>query len=459
MLQGRAGDSTSTAAISVPLLQSPPTTQGPGDDAADEDFVMPPHPAMISAGNLAKTGLNAETNAGIALGEDLMQSGSVQCKAVSSISPMLKDRRSALLYQRTPHDCLNSAPPTTITTATSQISHTTFASVTNVGNTAVQQSAAATAAAATTAIEKKNAFEKRIINNQDCESTVGFGLSGGENEAAVLVEIKSAVNCHVGNDCHVTTTTTNDDEDNSDQVGVLDNKKANYLKNGIRQIEADQSVESAEGGQPGVQINDKPGAGLAVAVETSQGLPTAGKQNNSEEEAKLALLAKGQNSSSSSLLVSVINSSAIDYSQQFFSQTSDDSLKQKMNLKNLNKTISDDDNDNDFSSSLRTMIPTIKPSDYYFTDNNNKQFILQTPRAQSPSIDDKNTDDDDQHVVAVPKTQFNEVDATQVAAGDAALSKLQEQPNTFVVKVSHNSRCFRNLSALFYFSRKVKFLF
>ena len=59
------------AAISVPLLQSPPTTQGPGDDAADEDFVMPPHPAMISAGNLAKTGLNAETNAGIALGEDV----------------------------------------------------------------------------------------------------------------------------------------------------------------------------------------------------------------------------------------------------------------------------------------------------------------------------------------------------------------------------------------------------
>ena len=415
MLQGRAVDSTSTAAISVPLLQSPTTTQGPGDDAADEDFVMPPHPAMISAGNLAKTGLNAETNAGIALGEDLMQSGSVQCKAVSSISPMLKDRRSALLY-RTPHDCLNSAPPTTITTATSQISHTTFASVTIVGNTAVQQSAAATAAAATTAIEKKNAFEKRIINNQDCESTVGFGLSGGENEAAVLVEIKSAVNCHVGNDCHVTTTKTNDDEneDNSDQVGVLDNKKANYLKNGIRQIEADQSVESAEGGQPGVQT-DKPGVGLA-AVETPQGAPTAGKQNNSEEEAKLALLAKGQNSSSSSLLVSVINSSAIDYSQQFFSQTSDDSLKQKMNLKNLNKTISDDDNDFS-SSSLRTMIPTIKPSDYYFTDNNNKQFILQTPRAQSPSIDDKNTDD--QHVVAVPKTQFNEVDATQVAAGDA----------------------------------------
>ena len=464
-LQGRASDSANTAAISVPLLQSPTTTQGPGDAACDEDFVMPPHPAMVAAG--ATMG-RVETNAGLALGTGYLDNRSMQ--RTMATSPMLKERRSSLrdrtprFQVASPNVSASSPPPTTsTTTATSQISQTTFATVTNVevGNTAVQQSAAA----------EKNAFEKRIINNQDCESNgfefvseSSFRRCGGNpvrndeaDEAAVLVEIKSAVS-HQGNDCHVTTNDEKENEDHSNQVGAQasvsasdNNKKANYdlNKNGILEIEfelANSANDNAEkkmviGSAVEQELGSKPGVGLgpedslAEIAEQHDLMKTCNpKKTMKKQVSSKALFAKGH-SSSSSLLVSVINSSssADYYSFSNNSQTSDDSLhKMKLNL----KTISDDDN----------MIPTIKPSDYYYNDNNvNKQFILQN-RAQSPSIADKNSTSDEQ-VELAPKTQF-EVDATPVAAGDVALSKLQEQPNTFVVKVSHYSRCsFKNLQS------------
>ena len=144
------------AAISVPLLQSPTLTQGPGDA---EDFVHP----LVALGRAGPRSRRSSTTVATTL--------------------MLKDRRSALRSRPL------SAPPTTTTSTTSQISQPTFAD---------QKSVAA----------EKNAFE-RIINNQDCESS---GLDEVEDEAfAALVEIKSAVSLE-GNDCHVY---YNDEEDNT----------------------------------------------------------------------------------------------------------------------------------------------------------------------------------------------------------------------------------------------------
>ena len=104
-------------------MQSPTTTQGPGDAAADEDFVMPPHPAMLIAAG-ATMG-RVETNAGLAnLGnagylDDDHCSMQRQIPMATSL-PMLKERRS--LRDRTPRPfqasqvSASSPPPTTSTT-------------------------------------------------------------------------------------------------------------------------------------------------------------------------------------------------------------------------------------------------------------------------------------------------------------------------------------------------------
>ena len=336
------------AAISVPLLQSPTLTQGPGDA---EDFVHP-----LVAGRAGPKSRRSSTTVATTL--------------------MLKDRRSALRSRP-----LSAPPTTTSTSTTSQISQPTFAD---------QKSAAA----------EKNAFERIININQDCESS---GLDEVEDEAfAALVEIKSAVSLE-GNDCHVY---YNDEEDNTfadTDENHFDYNYENNTTDGIRR----QAMNFCPDQRLTVPVA-KSGAGLGPKVFDGQ------------ERSNLALKLQGRSSS----LVSVINSSKADYSvsvsqqSQTSSQPLDDSL-----LKMKSKTT---DKPEFLWTTSNMMIPTIKPSDTKLVSS--KQFILQNlcePRAQSPSIDDKKQ---------VEQSLTHEDDVTQVAAGDVAFYK---QPNKTVVKVSH----------------------